>query len=80
MDEEKKMHLEYHSRDQRVLDWHNTAAIAMMGSGAAANIAIGLWAIYVPKVSALWMFPLLASFGVLVGGVIWWMLNRRGLS
>jgi hypothetical protein len=80
MDEEKKMHLEYHSRDQRVLDWHNTAALAMMGGGAVCSIVVGLWAIHVPKADPLLIFPLFAGFGVMCGGVVWWMLNRRGLS
>lgn len=74
------MSLDYRSRDDSPVDWHNLAALTMMGSGAVANVAISLWAIYVPKVSVFWMFPLLGSFGVLVGGVVWWMLNRRGLS
>lgn len=74
------MSLDYHTRDEKPLDWHNLAALAMMGAGMVGNVTVGLWAINVPKANPLLMLPLLASFGVMCGGVVWWFLNRRGLS
>lgn len=74
------MSLDYQSRDDKVLDWHNVSALAMMGGGAVVCVVVGLWSIHVPKANPLWIFPLLAGFGLMCGGVVWWMLNRRGLS
>lgn len=74
------MQLDYQTPAAGGVDWQNLAAISIAAGGAGMNIGIGLWAVYVPHANPELLFPLIGSFAMLIVGVGWWFLNRRGMS
>jgi hypothetical protein len=74
------MSLDYRTPQGPHADWQTLVAWSLMVGGACGSITIGLWAIYVPRANPELLFPLIGAFGMLIVGVGWWFLNRRGLS